>query len=301
MIPFSIALLAGCHQRGGGSFTPFATVSQLRPLSGDVEQLVVTARVGDVVVSPSPGAEMRIEAEVRVRIDRVRMDRGDLEKAGKAFKDHVRVSERDGVLTIEDAHRDEPDREDWSVTLRVAAPREMSVRAATGVGNVDVQTAAGEVKAQTGVGNARVTAGELAGVSVTSGTGNVNVAAGRVGGDLEALSGVGNVTAKVAGVEGKTRVKTGTGNVEVVFTGVAPRGDVSARCGVGNVQVRLPAGAAGKFSAETGVGNLSVGGLAGVTVSRSVMGASASGTVGDGEPHYSISTGTGNVAVRADE
>lgn len=301
MIPFSIALLAGCLQRGGGSFTPFATVSQLRPLSGDVERLVVTTRVGDVVISPSPGAEMRIEAEVRVRADRVRMDRGDVEKVGKEFKDHVRVSERDGVLTIEDAHRDEPDREDWSVTLRVAAPRAMAVSAATGVGNVDVQTAAGEVKAATGVGDARLSAGELASVSVSSGTGNVHVAAGRVGGDLEAASGVGNVTAKAAGVAGKTRVKTGTGNVDVAFTGVQPRGDVSARSGVGDVRVRLPANAAGKFSAETGVGNLSVGGLAGVIVSRSVMGASASGTVGEGGPHYSISSGTGNVTVRAGE
>jgi hypothetical protein len=172
-IPVSIALLAGCLPRGGGAFTPFATVSKERQLADDIHGLVVTTRVGGIVISPSAGADLKIEAVVKVRADRV-----DVENAGTAFEDHVSVSEQDGVLTIEDAHRDRPDREDWSVTLTVATPRALAVSAATGVGDVDVQSAAGEVKAQTGVGGARLSAGDVAGASVTSGTGNVDVAVG---------------------------------------------------------------------------------------------------------------------------
>ena len=286
------ACLAGCFQQGG-SFTPFATVTKAMPLAPGVQRLVVSARVGDVVVSPAPDGQVRIEAEVRVRAARV-----DVTKASKAFEDHVRVSERDGALTIEDAHREAPDREDWSVALHVAMPKALPVAASTGVGNVGVETASGEVKASTGVGDVRLGTGDIASALLKCGTGNVEVKAGKVDGDFEALTGVGAVTAKVAGVGGTVVVKTGTGAVDIAFTESGPRGDVSATTGVGDVSVKVPASAAGSFSAKAGVGSVSVEGLPGLAVSRSAMGASASGTLGSGGPQYTVTVGTGNVTLR---
>src|SRR5688572_6284203 len=67
----SLVLLSGCIQPGGGSFTPFATLSKEKPLAEEVNQLVVTTSVGDVVISPSPGEDVKIEAVVHVRGDRV--------------------------------------------------------------------------------------------------------------------------------------------------------------------------------------------------------------------------------------
>lgn len=292
---FSLIPLWGCLG-GGISYTAFATVSGERPLAAATERLRVTARVGNVLVSPSSEGPVKIEAEVRVRAGQV-----EVEKASKAFEDHVRISERDGVLTIEDAHRDAPDREDWSVTLRVSVPRALSVSAETDVGNVEVSTASGDLKAKTGAGEVRISVGDLVSAKATSGVGNVEVKAGRVQGDLEASSGVGDVIVKVAAVEGKAEAETGTGDVDAAFTDSAPRGDFSATCGVGNVKATLPANVAAEFSAKTGVGQLSVDGLAGVNVSESITGATAAGTVGKGGPHYTVTCGTGNVTVRTEK
>jgi DUF4097 and DUF4098 domain-containing protein YvlB len=293
-IALSLLPLAGCDQWSGGSFVPFTKVSGERALAGETQRLVVTARVGDVLICPSSAGPVRIEAEVLVRSKRV-----EVEKAGKTFEDHVRISERAGVLTIEDAHRDAPDREDWSVALKVEMPRPLAVTAVTGVGNVEVRTAVGEVKAQTGVGDVRLSAGDLASAAVTSGTGNVEVKVGTISGSLEAASGVGGVTAKAAGVAGRTVAKTGTGDIDLEFAEASPREDVSATTGVGDVRVTLPAKASGRFSAQASVGQIEVEGLAGLAVTKSIPGESASGTVGEGGPQFTISTGTGDVTVRA--
>jgi hypothetical protein len=83
-------------------------------LSPTVESLAVNTGSGDVEVVAALGRNLEIQAKVRAQLNKV----GSRELS-QVFEDHVDVTEEDGVLKIEDAHRNS---NGWSVFFVVAVP-----------------------------------------------------------------------------------------------------------------------------------------------------------------------------------
>ncbi len=282
-------LLGGCVD-GGGSFVPFATVLDTRPMAPSTKALRLETRVGGIRVTSASGSDLKIEAIVKANPRKV-----DIEKASKAFEAHVRVVEDGPVLKIEDAHKDAADRGGWQVELRVAVPRAVAVEAVTGVGDVDVSITAGDVRVKIGVGNAKLSAMAIDSLQLDTGVGDITADVKSVAGDASAKSGTGNVTLMLGGAGGSTKAESGTGSVGVTLSST-PKKDVKATSGVGNAKISLPADARGKFSGSTGVGSVRVRGFDGVTVKKTLVGGSISGTTGEG-PNYHVNSGTGDITI----
>jgi hypothetical protein len=130
-----------------GRSSEFVTVKGTQALDQSVRSLNIATRVGHVHVVRSQGAEMAVEAEVRV--DRKRVD---VTQAGKNFEDHVQIKREGDTITIGDAHEKAEDRNAWSVSLKVSLPRALPISAHTGVGNIRLSVAAGKTTMATGVG-----------------------------------------------------------------------------------------------------------------------------------------------------
>ncbi len=284
-------LLAGCVD-GGGTFVPVATVLASRPMPPAARALRLETRVGGIRVTSASGGEIKIEAIVKANPSKV-----EIEKASKAFEAHVRVAEEGEVLRIEDAHKDAADREAWQVELRVSVPRAVAVEAATGVGDVDIGVAAGDVRGRSGVGNVRLSARDIGSLRLDTGVGEVTAETARVAGDVRAKVGTGNVALTLGGAGGSTEAEAGTGSVKVAFAS-APKKDVTASAGIGHAKISLPADARGKFSGRAGVGSVRVTGFDGVTVKKTFVGGSISGTTGEG-PTYEVKAGTGDITIEA--
>jgi DUF4097 and DUF4098 domain-containing protein YvlB len=283
-------LLGGCLD-SGGNFVELATVRQTRPMPESTRSLRLSTSVGNILVTP--GDDLRIEAVVKANPGKV-----EIEKANKTFDAHVRVTESEGALQIADAHMDAPDRDAWQVELRVTVPRAVALAASTGVGDVNLGTAAGDVVAKTGVGNVKLAAESVESAELGTGVGSVTADIKSVAGDLQAKSGTGHVSLRLGSVRGSTEAASSAGNVTVAIS-AAPKKDVKATTGVGDVTLKLPAGAQGKFSGITKVGSAKARGLPGVNVKKAIVGSSLSGTTGEG-PSYEVTTGTGDITIEAE-
>jgi len=249
-----------------------ATVKTEQALDNAIQSLRIETRAGDIEVEQAKGDKLQITADVRV--DRKRAaeitDPND-------FAQHVRISTKDKVLTIADAHKDAEDRDAWRVSLKVAVPRALAIDAAAGAGNVIVNFAAGDIKLKTGAGNIELAIDTAALVSATSGAGNVKLVLGEVSGPVEAKSGAGDVELRLA--KGGSEKK------------------VALRSGAGNVSLALPGEASGQFDLSTGVGSISTEGCEGIKVKKHAVGARASGSLGEGGPAYELTTGVGSIQV----
>jgi len=156
-----------------------------------------------------------------------------------------------------------------SVDLEISAPPDSRLTVRTGAGNVDVQSVAGPVTANSGAGNI-----EIEGVP----------------GEIEVHTGAGNV--RVVGAAGPVRLNTGVGNID--YDGV-PKGECRFESGVGNIQLRMPAGVNVRVDLTTGVGNIGLDfDVTGQNTKREVRGVIGSGDQGQVFAH----TGTGDIDLR---
>lgn len=292
-----IALPAGaCTYVSGGSsgnFVPLTTVHESVELSGDVARLTAATSVGDItLIGEEAGSTASIQADVKIRRGRYKaeMDKGQ-------FSDHVRVVTEGDRLTIADAHRDQPDHEDWSVTLQIRVPRGLATEVSTGVGDAKVQGFQANARVNAGVGDVQVEGPNMRDIHAESGVGDVLVN-GAEAGEVSAESGVGDVTIRLKTAPGKVRAESGTGSVKVVLQ-AAPKADLSAGTGTGDVDLTLPKGAAGMYDLSTGVGSVDIEGFSGIELKRSYVGGHARGRVGEGGPRIEASSGTGSISLKS--
>ena len=258
------------HRGGHGPDTLFTTVRASRPLDQSVHSLRMDTNIGNIQVTRADGAEITVEAIVRV--DKTWLDP---EKTGKEFDQHVRMAQTGDILTIADAHKDAPDHAAWAVALNVAIPRALPLTAGTGVGDVEIELASGAVSLSTGAGNATLKADSLVSVAVSTGAGDATLRLGKVTEKVEA--------------------QTGAGSVSVELFNPGSHADVTLTTNAGSLVLKLPPGPIGKFDLEAGMGSISVEGLQGVQVKKNGMGASALAQVGEQGPHYKLHTGVGSI------
>lgn len=246
-----LVLLSGCsmggHRKVGSvreSVAPQAPVTMLR----------VENAAGAVRVQQASGAEVVIEAEVWLRQRRPDTD------FAPVFADHVTVAQRDGVFTVESAHRRTADADDWQVRLTLSVP--------SGVG-LDVEQSVGFVQ---------VELPEIAG-------GRVKVATGSIQFDVPV-------------VRGALAVDMGTGEASVTVRDTGPAEGLRAACGTGQLTVTLPADVRGSFELRAGTGALEIAARYGLSEDRSHARVESRGRVGDGGPAFSLTVGTGQVRLQ---
>jgi hypothetical protein len=122
-----------------------------------IEAIAVRNRAGTVVIEPSAGPRIEIEAEVFVAENLVEQWSGELR-----FSDHLLLHEEPGVVIIEDAHLDEDD--DWRLNLTIRAPGTLAVEVELAAGEVYVGLPSpGAIEVELAAGDVTISAKEVRG------------------------------------------------------------------------------------------------------------------------------------------
>lgn len=239
--------------------------------SPEARGVSVSTGAGDVEIAPAAGGRVSIRARVSHDSER---------QVSAVFDDHVEVVERDGVLSVRDAHEGE---RGWSVSLRVEVPAGMSVAANSGAGDIEVSQGARSVDANSGAGDVHVAieGARLESVTVASGAGDLHLRFGTTPASLTASSGAGDVHARLGhGELGRTTLSSGAGDVHAV----------------------LPTNVVGSFDLETGTGDLTLPPSLGLTVEREGTRQRARGDVGfGGGGRFQMRSGAGDVSIELDD
>ena len=253
------ALAGGCGQvtMGKGKKILLGTVDEQFQPEGNLEELRIVNSSGDVDVVSARGASIEIEA--RVKVAESRLDEFDREKA-LTFNDHISVRQEGGLLVVEDAHRHDPDHNDWQLELTIRVPRQVSIKATLGAGNVSIKLAAAR--------------------------------------DIDVNLGAGNVEIDLQRIDGGVMGRVGAGNFALSTTVSAPTKDVEIDCAAGNISLALPKQFSGVFDVTVAVGEVSIAERYGLHVNRKLMTAYVKGTVGTGGPRYKLQVATGAINLK---
>lgn len=268
--------VVGCEKRGGlsrSSHVPFAEVAARHPVAIEVTRLHVASLAGGIEILGTDEDQVRVEAKVQIRRKRANNESGTGE-----FADHVRLEVADGQLTIADAHMDQPDNDDWRVSLVVHAPARLGTTVALTAGRIRVADMQADLDLDTKGGEIVVRVGQVGAVTAFVAGGSIDIQAKAIGGPVD------------ASVDG--------GQVSLRVSESPPTADVRLCTTAGRVTLELPKGSPGTFQATSTVGSVSMPDWGGVEVTRTGLGASAQGTIGQGGPTYKLSTTTGEVVVR---
>lgn len=252
---------------------PLVTVSDEKPVPATVTRLRVAAKAGNVQIVGVANGEVRVEAKVKVREDR--LDEG-VEPGG--FEDHVDLEVVGETLRIADAHMAAPDKDDWLVSFVIHVPSRLAA---------EVSLAAGRIKVE----------GMRSGLDLVVSAGEAIVEAELVG-RLTVKVDAGSIDVRVGTVTGEVDMRSSAGQVLLDVTDAPPTHDVRLEANAGSVVLALPKGAPGTFKASSTVGSISTPGGGGLQVTRSGLGATAEGTVGQGGPTYRLTADVGNVTIR---
>ncbi len=124
----AIATLAGGCNRGNspgsspttGKKVLLGIVDEHFEPEGNLEELRIINSSGNVEIVSATGSSIEVEAEVKVAESRT-----DEFEDGKAllFDDHISVHQEAGQLVVEDAHRHDPDHNDWQLELTIRRSR----------------------------------------------------------------------------------------------------------------------------------------------------------------------------------
>ncbi len=273
IVVLMIGLPGGCRRFGsklGVTYVPFTTVNGQTELPEEVTELNVDIRAGEIRVLAGETGIVRVEADVKIKEALANPD-----AAKGEFADHVKIRTEGDVLTVADAHTGKPDQSNWRVSLKVHVPPMIAVNLYTAAGRIVVEGMTSDIKAMSEAGEIIVRTTRPNEVSAITAGGKIDMT-------LEGLSGA--LTANAA-----------AGSVHVSVTKEAPVKNVMLTAGVGDLVLRIPAGAPGKFDLRSDVGKVDVSGHPGISVERKVLGAHGSGTVGEGAPTYELHASAGAV------
>lgn len=247
-------------------------VFQAIALAPTVESLAVNTGSGDVEVAESSSGRLEIQAKVHARLDQVART-----ELTQAFEDHVDVREEEGVLVIEDKHKQA---RGWGIDFVVRVPGRLPLSANSGSGDVTVRRAQGTVSANSGSGDVRI---ELAGERLTS---------------LNANTGSGDVVAEVFSIEKKLNANTGSGDVSVRLVEASSPGAAHLNSGSGDVLLVVPANIVGSFELETHGDAIELPRALGLAVRKDVSGRQrVEGVVGSGGGSYAMASGSGSLRI----
>jgi RNA polymerase sigma-70 factor (ECF subfamily) len=248
-----------------------AQLSQVLAPAATVESVAVNATSGDIELVPSASGRLEIQANVRARISSVQSS-----ELTQVFEDHVDVVEEEGVLRIEDKHRNS---NGWGVSFVVGVPARLPASANSGSGDILIRHGQQKVAANTGSGDVKIDLpqGRIVALSANTGSGDVEV--------------------QVFSVEKGLNANTGSGDVVVLVTDVASPGKTSLNTGSGDVHLVLPPGVVGSFDLETGSGEIALPRSLGIEVRRVNGGLEAKGQVGSGGGSYALRSGSGTLEV----
>lgn len=241
-----LALLAGCRIIHGADFVRIGE-TEARTEVGSARRLVVRNSIGDVIVRTDAEGTVTAKAVVYHRDD------GALRTAGP---EDLRVVVEGDAVVVENAHRDDPDHDDWKLSIVVSAPPGLDLEFRQGVGDGTLSGAFGEVSAEVGVGELEFRAESMRG----------------------------------------GRAKTGVGDLSVQVEAEGPTGALECETGVGEISLAVPASFDGEVSLHTGVGDIDVENASGVHVDRAGASASCVGRLGSGTGRVKAKTGVGEIS-----
>ncbi len=255
------------------SHVDFTTVRGEHPVPPEVLVVEVSSFAGNVEVVGTSANTVVVEAKVKLEKGRAATvtNKGD-------FADHVRMVQSGDRLIVADAHMEAPDSSDWHVSFIISTPASTTLAVSLGAGTVQVEGVTADLDLQSRAGEIRVIGDSIGAVKATTMAGEVRLRAGRLDGPVDA-----SVT---------------VGEVELEVEDVPPTKDVHLKSGTGDVVLELPAGSPGVFKAKSEVGGINLSGRKGLTVTKTELGASASGTVGQGGPTYDLSVSIGQITIR---
>jgi DUF4097 and DUF4098 domain-containing protein YvlB len=172
---------------------------------------------------------------------------------------------------------------DYDITL----PKNSTLSATTGSGDLQIQDVGATVKAQSGSGSVRVHGVQGA---TTLGTGSGDIELQQAGpGDVKAETGSGSI--HLQGIAGALKASTGSGDIEAQGQ---PTTDWKVSTGSGSV--RLTVGNA-RFNLDADTGSGSVNVSQPITMQGSLNRHHVSGVVNGGGPTIRVGTGSGDIQI----
>jgi hypothetical protein len=253
-----------------------ATFERTLSVSGHVE-LSVSTGSGNIHITRGAGNEVHI-------FGKVKSGWGGSEERVREIAAHPPIEQTGNIVAIGAHHEN---LRNISIDYEIQAPENAFLSAASGSGNVTVESVGENAKISTGSGNIHAT-GLHGGFKVDAGSGNIY--AEQTGqGDVKAQTGSGNV--ELRNLRGGLRAGTGSGEIKVAGT---PTTDWKLETGSGSVEF-WAGSAAFTLDASTGSGTIHT------DQEMLTQGSSdkhhITGKIGGGGPAVRIETGSGNIQV----
>jgi hypothetical protein len=253
-----------------------ATFERTLSVSGHVE-LSVSTGSGNIHITRGTGNEVHI-------FGKVKSGWGGSEERVREIAAHPPIEQTGNIIGIGAHHEN---LRNISIDYEIQAPENAFLSAASGSGNVTVESVGENANISTGSGNIHAT-GLQGGFKVDTGSGNIY--AEQTGqGDVKAQTGSGNV--ELRNLRGGLRAGTGSGEIKVAGT---PTTDWKLETGSGSVEF-WAGSAAFTLDASTGSGNIHT------DQEMLTQGSSdkhhITGKIGGGGPTVRIETGSGAIRV----
>ena len=245
---------------------------------------------GTVTVRAATGSEARIRGTGR----NARADDDIRFVQSQTGGDVLVCAMRDDAECTESGIRREGRRSDRNgraaADFVIEVPRGVSVRIASGSGEVTVEGVSGNVHAASGSGSVRVGAG-AGEVRAASGSGTVTVDGAL--GPVQASTGSGPV--RITTGRGPVTASTGSGSVDVSMAALTGSEDMSFSSGSGRITLRLPSDFAASIHATTGSGDFESDFP--MTFQGRMNRHSVRATIGGGGRNVRLSTGSGDIRI----
>jgi DUF4097 and DUF4098 domain-containing protein YvlB len=175
-----------------------------------------------------------------------------------------------------------------SISYEVTAPKNTTLTASTGSGDIQIQNVGVNAKLNTGSGNIQAT-GLSGTIYLETGSGDIN-ASQNAAGDVKAGTGSGNV--RLNNIQGGLKAETGSGNIDV-----SGKPSSGWKLGTGSGDVTIASnGAPFTLDASSGSGGIKTD--VPITVEGSLDRHHVTGKVNGGGPQVRVETGSGSIHVQ---
>ena len=248
----------------------------------------VSVSTGSGYIKLHPGSGSQVHIVAHVRSGHGWMSGGsDVESRIQQIVSNPPIVQTGNDITIGERHNNDLFRNitiDYDITL----PKESTISAGTGSGDIEIQDVGANVKAQSGSGSVHVRGVEGA---TTLGTGSGDIELHQTGpGDVKAETGSGSI--RLQGLSGALKAGTGSGEIEAQGQ---PTSDWKLSTGSGSVRL-IVGGARFNLDADTGSGSINV--TQPITMQGSLNRHHVSGVVNGGGPTIKVGTGSGDIQVK---